>query len=94
MSEKTIIALESLASDLKRVSLGLQRASFGMAERFSNEALKRKKEVDTQTVKPYIKKILARLGPTLAQNDKDRTAEDALTYSIIIQNYCQKNGTK
>lgn len=94
MGEKTRVALESLASDLKRVSIGLQRGSFGMAERFSVEALERKNEVNAQEVKPYIEKVLARLETTLTQENKDRTAEDALTYSIIIQNYCQKSGTK
>jgi len=94
MSEQTRIALESLASDLKRVSLGLQRGSHPMAERFAQEALARKNEIKMQSVKPYIKKILLRLETTLTQKDKNRAAEDALTYSIIIQNYCQPNGTK
>jgi hypothetical protein len=94
MSEKTRISLESLASDLKRVSVGLQRGSFGMAQRFSEEALRRKNEVSPEAVKPYISRILTRLETTLTQDDPNRAAEDALTYSIIIQNYCQKNGTK
>ncbi len=72
--------LESLASDLKRVSLGLHRGSNAMALRFLNEALKRKNEVDLEIVAPYIKQILARLN-------KNIDAENALMFSTLIQNY-------
>lgn len=74
--------LESLASDLKRVALGLHRGSSKMAERFLEEALKRKDEVETDIVSPYIQKILTRL-------DKNIDAENALMYSTLIQNYTQ-----
>ncbi len=74
--------LESLASDLKRVALGLHRGSNTMAQRFLNEALKRKEEVEIKIVASYIKKLLTRL-------DRDIDAENALMFSTLIQNYTQ-----
>lgn len=74
--------LESLASDLKRVAMGLHRGSNVMAQRFLDEALKRKNEVKLEIVAPYIKQILAHL-------DKNINAENALMFSTLIQNYTQ-----
>jgi hypothetical protein len=74
--------LESLASDLKRVALGLHRGSNVMAERFLIEALKRKKEVEIENVAPYIKNILIQIN-------KDIDSDKALMYSTLIQNYTQ-----
>ncbi|MBI3577525.1 hypothetical protein HY086_05805 [Candidatus Gottesmanbacteria bacterium] len=88
MSNKAILA--SLAMDLKRVSLGLQRKSFVMADRFSQEALQRKSEIDASTVKPYMRKILENLDSVLSQRDVDRKAEATLMYSTLIGNYAAK----
>ena len=77
------IILESLASDLKRVALGLHRGSNNMAERFLEEALKRKSEVNTSDTAPYINTLLMKI-------DKNIDSEDALMYSTLIQNYTQK----
>lgn len=74
--------LESMASDLKRVAMGLHRGSDKMAQRFLEEALKRRDEVEIKIVKPYIRKLLTRL-------DKDIDAENALMFSTLIQNYTQ-----
>ena len=74
--------LESLASDLKRVALGLHRGSNTMAQRFMEEAIKRKNEIEIKTVAPYIKKIINQL-------DKNIDAENALMFSTLIQNYIQ-----
>ncbi|MFH1826860.1 MAG: hypothetical protein ABH812_00295 [bacterium] len=74
--------LESLASDLKRVALGLHRESNIMAKRFLDEALKRRKEVQINTLDPYMKKILSNL-------DEKIDCENALMYSTLIQNYTQ-----
>ncbi len=74
--------LESLASDLKRVALGLQRGSNIMAQRFLSEALERKREAKSKDLAPYMKKLLKRLN-------NDLNAEDALMYSTLIQNYTQ-----
>jgi len=72
--------LESLASDLKRVALGLHRGSNTMAQRFLKEALKRKEEVDINKVSSYIKNILYKLNSNI-------DSENALMYSTLIQNY-------
>lgn len=74
--------LESLASDLKRVALGLHRGSNIMAQRFLEEALKRKNEVDLKKVSPYLRNILLKLG-------ENTDSETALMYSTLIQNYTQ-----
>ncbi|OGK57061.1 hypothetical protein A3J15_01950 [Candidatus Roizmanbacteria bacterium RIFCSPLOWO2_02_FULL_38_10] len=74
--------LESLASDLKRVALGLHRGSNNMAIRFLNEALRRKNELYVEEIPPYIQKLLNKLN-------KNINADDALMYSTLIQNYSQ-----
>jgi hypothetical protein len=75
--------LESLASDLKRVALGLNRGSNKMADRFLEESLKRKEELNIEEVAPYIRKLLDNL-------DRKLDADDALMYSTLVQNYSQK----
>ncbi len=75
--------LESLASDLKRVAIGRQRGSDAMAKRFLAEALKRKKELKTDMLAPYIRNLLNKIDTRL-------DSEDSLMYSILIQNYTQK----
>lgn len=79
------IILESLASDLKRVALGLHRGSNSMARRFLEEALARKLEVNMSSVAPYVKTLLSKIN-------KEIDKEDALMYSTLIQNYvvCKK----
>lgn len=83
------IALESLVMDLKRVSLGYHRGSLGMAKRFSEEALKRKQEINMSEVKPYIKTLLIKLEAILSDKDNDKIAEDSLMVSTLLQNYTQ-----
>ena len=72
--------LESLASDLKRVALGFNRGSDKMAQRFLEEALKRRDEVEIENLDLYIKKLLMTLDNTI-------DSENALMYSTLIQNY-------
>lgn len=81
------IILGSLASDLKRVSMSLQRKSFSTADRFTQEALKRKKEVNAEEIEPYLRKILKHVEISLNSERQERTAEDLLMYSTLIQNY-------
>jgi hypothetical protein len=88
---KNKIILESLASDLKRVALGLSRGSTVMANRFADEALKRKSEVEIGEVKPYLKSVLQKMEESIKNNVGDKKAEDALMYSTLIQNYTQNN---
>jgi hypothetical protein len=81
---KNQIAISSLAMDLKRVALAYQTGSTKTAERFTEEALARKKEITG--VKPYLKKHLNDLPEALGNPDKEKVAEDALMYSTIFQN--------
>ena len=84
--DKNKIALGSLAMDLKRVALGYYRNSTKVAEIFMEEALKRQKEVDVTSVKPYVKDLLSKLEDIKNEKDKQKVAEDALMYSILFQN--------
>lgn len=85
MSKQKIV-LSSLAMDLKRAALGYHRGSVVMANRFLEEALKRKKEVNEKPTKPYIKKILADLEKIRNKKDLKDIAEDTLMYSTLLQN--------
>lgn len=75
--------------DLKRVAMGLHRGSSKMADRFFEEALKRRDEVDLKTVKPYLVKLLKGLE-NIKKETVDKKAEDALLYSTVFQNASQK----
>lgn len=86
MDKKNKIALASLAMDLKRVALGYYRGSDTMAERFFEEAIKRRNEVDRKSVKPYIRKILDNLEAMSQQKNGRKIAEDVLMYSTLLQN--------
>lgn len=85
--QKMIVA--SLAMDLKRVALGLHRGSLNMANRFKEEVLKRARELESQQTSNYLRKLLVGMKSSLAKNN-ERTAEDALMYSILLQNYVTK----
>lgn len=80
------LALSSLAMDLKRVALGYYRGSDAMAERFFEEALKRRREINQKSVRPYIRKILNNLEAMKSQKPHKDIAEDALMYSTLLQN--------
>lgn len=75
----------ALALDLKRVALGYFRGSIPMAERFFQEALKRKNEIDSNNLKPYLVKFLKDMED-LNKKGKEKATEDALLYSTIFQN--------
>lgn len=83
MNNKVILG--SMAMDLKRVALGYYKGSFKTADRFLEEALRRKKELKPESVKPYLRNILNKIE-SLTTLDKQKAAEDALMYSTIIQN--------
>ncbi len=84
------ILLASLAMDLKRVALGYNRGSVTMAKRFSEEALRRKKEIYDKDLKPYMQKLLISLPLVLEEGNKEKLAENAQMYSTLIQNYALK----
>ncbi|KKU84763.1 MAG: hypothetical protein UY11_C0004G0005 [Candidatus Amesbacteria bacterium GW2011_GWC2_47_8] len=78
---KNKIAIESLASDLKRVALLRHRGSIQAADRFSAEAKKRVDEIDLNSTQPYIQKILKGVPTAILDSDT------ALMYSTLLQNY-------
>lgn len=80
------IALESLVMDLKRVALGYHRNSLTMAERFYKEALERKREIDPNSLKPYVRTLLDKID-SLQQEENDSIADNALMLSTLLQNY-------
>lgn len=80
------IALSSLALDLRRVALAYDRGSEKVADRFFEEALKRKKEVEVSKIKPYIVKLLDEFEDIKLEEDQQKRAEDALMYSTLFQN--------
>ena len=86
MKNKAILG--ALAMDLKRAALGFYRGSDIMANRFFEEALKRKDEIDAADVAPYISKWLESLSK-IKNEEKQQAAEDALLYSTIFQNASQ-----
>ncbi|MDA1169129.1 MAG: hypothetical protein O3A36_02215 [bacterium] len=84
------IAIESLAMDMKRVAIGLQRKSFVMAERFKKEAIARKDEIQSQSIHDtYLSNLITKVEIMLESTD-ERVAEDALMYSTLVQNFAQK----
>jgi hypothetical protein len=83
MKNKQILG--ALALDLKRVAMGYFRGSNHMADKFYSEALKRRNELDKNTLKPYLSVFLNKLD-ILNTEDKNKAAEDALLYSTIFQN--------
>lgn len=84
MDNKIILA--SLAMDLKRAALGYWHGSNQVAERFLKEALKRKKEIDKQNVKPYISDLLEKLEKIKLKKNRKDLAEETLLYSTLFQN--------
>lgn len=77
--------LGALALDLKRTALGYFRGSNIMAEKFYEEALKRRNEIDTKEVSPYIVNLLNSIEK-INKEDKIRAAEDALLLSTLFLN--------
>ena len=88
MSNK--VAIESLSMDLLRVATNLHKGSYQVALRFSDEARMRCKEINFHDIKPYFAKILNDINTCLSNKSTERTAEDALMYSILCKNYARK----
>lgn len=81
------LALTALALDLKRVALALHRGSNEMAERFTTEAGKRCAEIAVGELPGYMQKIVGHIRVWPRTKATKTTAEDALMYSTLIQNY-------
>lgn len=86
----TSVLLSDLALDLKRVAIGYYRGSDKMAERFSQEALMRKKEIEKLEIKPYLQELLRDTEKVLHEKNFKEIAEDALMYSTLFQNAALK----
>ncbi len=82
------ITLLSLASDLKRIALAIQRNSPKNAQRFQEEALKWLHQSKNSLPKnnDSMGKILEKVEKCLSENNDLRKAEDLLMYGTIIQN--------
>ncbi len=83
---QTFISLSSLSMDLKRVALGYHNGSITTANRFLEEALKRKNEIDLEKVDSYIRDLLDKVELLTKEKDTEKIAEDALMYSTLFQN--------
>lgn len=60
-----------------------------MAERFFQEALVRKSEVNTKEVPSYIAKVMMKIDSNRSLDNQ--FAEEVLVYSTLIENYVTKN---
>jgi len=86
MTNKQIFG--DLSLDLKRVAIGYNRGSIRMAERFFEEALKRRDEIDRKKIKPYLVRFILEMD-SIKRENTEKAAEDALMYSTIFQNASQ-----
>jgi len=81
------LQLKCIASDLKRVSLGIHRGSSGMSDRFTQEAKQRCSELDKEALPSYICKLLDDLDASFSHYDDNKRAEMSLMCSTLFQNY-------
>ena len=90
MTNNTKDSLAALTLDLKRVALALHRNSSETAQRFLDEALKRRAEIKLTDVDRRTKLLLVNFPDILDQKDSSRYAEDMLMYSILLTNSLKK----
>lgn len=86
MTSSEKFAIQSMAMDLKRVSLGVHNNSFRMAERFLKEAKKREQEISGCFFPSYINKILKKICKLKIKRNI-KIAEDVMMYSTLLQNF-------
>jgi hypothetical protein len=79
------VVLQSLASDLKRITLSIQRNSLPTARRFNLEAEKWLQE-SKRSADPSLEKLLGKVALSLKQENNLDKAEDLLMYSTLLQN--------
>lgn len=91
---KTFISLSSISMDLKRVAIGYQRGSVAMANRFLEEALIRRREIDKNLVGSHVKKLMNVLDKIMNEKNTQKKAEDALMYSTLFQNAALKTAER
>ena len=89
MSEQVVI-IGSLAMDLKRVALGLNRGSLKVAEKFQQESDKRLVELKRIQVNAGTKKIIKLCELVGNETDLAKKSENLLMISILFQNQIMK----
>ena len=57
-----------------------------MAERFLEEAIRRREEIDKSSLEGYLVKLLDRLDDIKKENDLKKAAEESLMFSTLFQN--------
>lgn len=77
-----LISLASISMDLKRAAMGFYNGS-KVGNRFLQEAVKRKKEINFKKVDSYIVGILNKM--------ETKEPDDLLMYSTLLQNYVTNN---
>jgi hypothetical protein len=82
MNNATI--LQSIALDLKRVAIGYNAGSFKMADRFLEEAIKRKMQLNMQMLSDSVKKVVIMIEEIGKSSNYHYRADRALTYSTIL----------
>ncbi len=88
------LPLAALSMDLKRVALASHNHSQKVADRFIQESLAKKNNIDPAAQLPHVRRLLTTLDSVLAQKDTAKLAEDALLYSTLFQNAAiQKSST-
>ncbi len=85
------LLLQSLSSDLKRITLSIQRNSLDSASRFNKEAKSWLKQSLEKSNDSSVRKILEKVSIVLDQKDDIKKAEDCLMYSVLLQNRSLKD---
>ena len=78
------VLLQSLALDLKRVAIGYHSGSHKMADRFLQEVLKRKTQLDFTSLSETIQRLTDKLDLLAKEQNLQKRADHALTYSTIF----------
>ena len=82
------LKIQALALDLKRVAIAYHAGTIPVAERFLNEALRKRKDIDLKRISSrkrlYVQPILSKLEKIYDTPDLLKRAEDALLYSTLL----------
>ena len=83
----TKMLLGSLSNDLYRCACLIQRGSLNGASKFLDESERWTHELQTSTVKKYIRNIVEDLRKNKNKDLDMAMAEKYLMYSVVLQNY-------
>jgi hypothetical protein len=76
--------LQAMALDLKRVAIGYHSGSIIMADRFLQEVITRKSQLDMSSLSHGLQKVLEKVDLLDSEQNHTKRAEDALTFSTIF----------